>query len=172
MDPATNTSFATHGTKDTAACNDVLVDENGYAWAAVDDTMYRWDPASKSFSITTPLVDRLWFFPGSTARPVKDLARRRGVWTQVFDPGVYNVRWNDMSWSASVPVGTRVLAYVRFADKPDDISGSQFVCGPFETSPASLTGCSGGRRYGRVEFVLTGAGQPAVSDLTITWDRG
>ena len=90
---------------------------------------------------------------------------------QTIDPGVYNVRWGDLQWSTSAPVGTRVLTYVRFADVADSIETSKTVCGPFEQSPAILTVCSGGKRYARVEFHLSGAAGPAVGNVKLSWDR-
>jgi hypothetical protein len=152
----------------------IAIDGSGKIWYAgtsgSSSEIRRYDPLTGG---TEPILQASFgvVYAGSTAMPLLEAGRRRGTYTHLVDGGGYSIRWHDLSWNAYVPAASRVAVQVRFADSPDQMDGSPVVCGPFAGSPADLSGCSGSRRFARVEVSLAGYGEPSVGGIKLSWDR-
>jgi hypothetical protein len=148
----------------------IAVDPGGRIWLNEGSALLRLEPRSESWT-EVKRRDPPRLYPGSTNRGLLALDRYRGSWSQVLDSGSFDVRWATLGWCASTPGGSRVVATARFADDPADLDTTTSVCGPYDTGPADLASCSGGRRYARLEFLLSGHGSPSVDCIRLTWDR-
>ncbi len=83
-----------------------------------------------------------------------------GSWIQDVDAGQGAIQWRSLSFVADVPANTSLNATVFAGDSLDQLANNPIgTCGPFTTSPASLSTCAGlqGHRYARIVVNMTSA---------------
>jgi streptogramin lyase len=172
IDPVSGTAFRRSDMPDSDGFLQFFaLDARNRAWVGHGSDLMRLDPLSGAWTKFTLGDQTVLVLPGATSASTRALARRQGTWAQVIDPGAFDVAWGELSWTSQEPAGTRVLAQARFADSEALLDTTSQVCGPFTHSPANVASCSGGRRYARIELLLSGYGQPLAGDVQLTWNR-
>ncbi len=145
---------------------------------------FRYDPAAGAFTngpAGTPGIDvaagnELYTYSDMTGSQLRTITTREGHWIQNFDTGYPQPDYFQVSWNASLPAGTSVEAWVRSADTLAGLTGTPFVCGPYSSPPADLSGCNAidGHRFAAVEMILRSTvdgARPSVRDITLSWAR-
>jgi hypothetical protein len=146
----------------------ISVDSSDRVWATATGKLLALDVGSGTWS-ETPIDGLIGIGRFAVGRGGRTTSK--GRWAQFFDPGSFDVKWGQLSWDSHAVLGTSVRAQVHFADTPEALATSKFLCGPFASSPADLSACSGGRRYALIELLLAGSGHPVVGNVALTWDR-
>jgi streptogramin lyase len=120
----------------------------------------------------------LYTYSDMTGLQLRTITTREGHWFQDFDSGYATPAWDHAEWTATVPAGTSLSVEFRAADTEAGFAGGTATawCGPFTTSPASLTGCAQlvGHRWLQADVKLnttTDGVRPSFSDLKVFWSH-
>ncbi|MEN9799960.1 MAG: hypothetical protein RL653_3657 [Pseudomonadota bacterium] len=115
----------------------------------------------------------LYTYSDFTGYQLRRFTAPRGTWRQVLQGCGPNTKFLSLDWSAQVPTGTGVAAYVRSASSVAGLAAAQRF-GPFSTSPADLqaAGVPNGSVL-QVEFLLTsassGGATPVLQGFHVSW---
>ncbi|MDQ3032987.1 MAG: MopE-related protein [Myxococcota bacterium] len=155
----------------------VGLDSAGYVWLINQDssTATRVDPATgMAREFATGIAP--YTYSDFTGYALRTFTAPNGyLRTIVAGCGVGATEWEQVTWSASVPAGTRVELRVRTADAVVDLASATWV-GPFTARPTELMampGPVGSGRHLELELQLFsdgGARSPAIDDLTIQYN--
>jgi hypothetical protein len=105
-----------------------------------------------------------------TGFQLRTFTARRGTWTVTFDCGWPSCTFDEVVWDGTQPVETNVS--VRARSSLDGDTWSSRV-GPFDSSPAELTGLPDGR-YAEVELTLSTTDRdisPLITSVDLYWQR-
>ncbi|HEY5653941.1 MAG TPA: hypothetical protein VIR63_06200 [Pontiella sp.] len=94
--------------------------------------------------------------------------------SQIFDTGVAEPKYRDISWNADVPTGTSISFKVRTGSKPDLSDASDW--GSVTTFNSSRSIPASYKRYIQFMALLSsssgGVSSPTLKDVSIDWDGG
>ncbi|MBW1870683.1 MAG: hypothetical protein JRJ19_01375 [Deltaproteobacteria bacterium] len=143
----------------------VGLDFDGYVWGVnrqSDDTC-KLDPGTGAVECY-PTGAGTYTYSDFTGFALRNFTAPRGTYWQVFEGCALptETRWKQVTWEATVPDGTLVTIYVKFADTIDGLQSATRY-GPFTESPVDLIaeGVLEGH-YMLVEVILS----TDVEDLT------
>jgi streptogramin lyase len=146
----------------------VAVDAAGKVWVCNlgDEYIKRIDPATNTVDLSKPLVGSggHYTYSDMTGIVARSITTKIGTWTVVFDSGLTDTPWGNVSWNSHEPEGTSVTVRVRSSHDQASWSAWEAV-----TNGVDLSATPNGR-YLQIETTLkitAGEISPILYDLTV-----
>ncbi|MEM9070815.1 MAG: MopE-related protein, partial [Myxococcota bacterium] len=156
----------------------VAVDRTGRLWMPsrfTSGTVNVYDTACNHLATyTVSAGQELYSYSDMTGHLLRTFISPEGNWWQVFDSGYETPYWTSVEWDSVEPPGTGIEITARTANTVAGLDAG-IACGPFNSSPADLSGCPAGfqrNRYLRVEARLFRSGtdeRPVLREVRANW---
>ncbi len=145
----------------------VAVDAEGKVWVvnSGDEYIKRIDPSENTIDLSKRIIGGNHYgYSDMTGIVARTITTKTGTWTVVYDSGLENTAWGQISWNASTPDSTSISVKARSSSDQQNWSDWEYAVNnkPLQKIPSA--------RYLQIETTLqifAGDISPVLYDLTV-----